>query len=61
MNLIHYKHLKDVVKPKDLMKMLGLGKNKIFELLKKQEIYNKKVGSKYIIPKKSVIEYLINK
>lgn len=51
----------DVVNPKQLKKMLGntIGTNKIYKLLQTKEIYNKKVGNIYIIPKISVIEYLM--
>ena len=50
---------KDVVKPVELKEKLGVGINKTYSLLKNQEIYNKKIGNNYIIPKLSVIEYLI--
>lgn len=51
----------DVVNPKELKEMLGnhIGTNKIYKLLKTKEIYNKKIGNNYIIPKVSVIEYLM--
>ena len=54
-----FKKYKDVVKPVELKEMLGFGTNKIYRLLKNQEIYNKRIGNNYIIPKISVIEYLI--
>ncbi len=43
--------------------MLGgsVGTNKIYQLLKNKEIYNKKVGNNYVIPKLSVIEFLVRK
>ena len=54
-----FEDYKDVVKPVELKEMLGVGINKTYSLLKNQEIYNKKIGNNYIIPKLSVIEYLI--
>mgnify|MGYP003235472674 FL=1 len=54
-----FKDYRDVVKPVELKEMLGFGTNKTYKLLKNQEIYNKRIGNNYIIPKISVIEYLI--
>ncbi len=54
-----FKDYKDVVKPIELKEMLGVGINKTYKLLKNQEIYNKRIGNNYIIPKISVIEYLM--
>lgn len=53
----------DIVNPKELKEMLGgnVGTNKIYQLLKNKEIYNKKVGNNYIILKLSVIEFLMRK
>ena len=58
-----FKEYADVVGPKELKEMLGnnIGTNKIYKLLKTKEIYNKKIGNNYIIPKVSVIEYLMKK
>lgn len=58
-----FKDYADVVNPKELKKMLGnnIGTNKIYHLLQTKEIYNKKIGNNYIIPKVSVIEYLMKK
>lgn len=56
-----FKEYKDVVSPKDLKKMLGFGETKIYNLLRNQEIFNKKIGNNYIIPKLSVIQYLLKK
>lgn len=52
----------DVVKVKTLKRMLPqIGKNKIYKLLQDKEIYSKRIGKEYYIPKISVIEYLIKK
>lgn len=57
-----FKEYPDIVNPKQLKEMLGnkIGRNKIYKLLQTNAIYNKKIGNNYIIPKISVIEYLIN-
>ncbi len=52
----------DVVKAKDLKKMLPkIGKNKIYKLLQEKKIYSKKIGRDYFIPKSSIIKYLMEK
>jgi excisionase family DNA binding protein len=37
------------------MEMLNLGKSKVYELIRNNSIKHIKVGSKYIVPKNSVI------
>lgn len=57
---ILFKEYPDVVKVKTLKEMLPkIGKNKLYKLLKDKEIYSKRIGKEYYIPKISVIEYLI--
>lgn len=48
----------DIVTVDEVMKMLRLGKNTVYKLLKDDEIMNVKVGAKYVIPKQSVIEFV---
>lgn len=48
----------DIVTVDGVMKMLRLGKNTVYKLLKDDEIMNVKVGARYIIPKQSVIEFV---
>ena len=48
----------DIVTVDEVMKMLRLGKNTVYKLLKDDEIMNVKVGARYIIPKQSVIEFV---
>ena len=43
----------DVVTVDDVMKMLHIGKNSVYDLLK-----NHRIESRYVIPKKSVINFL---
>lgn len=56
-----FKEYKDILTPVEVKEMLGIGMNKTYNLLKKEEIYNKRIGNNYIIPKISVIEYLMKK
>ena len=48
----------DIVTVDEVMKMLRLGKNTVYKLLKDDEIMNVKVGARYIIPKQSVIAFV---
>ena len=48
----------DVLSVKDLMKILHIGRNTAYMYLQSGEIPNKKVRSKYIIPKAGVASYL---
>lgn len=48
----------DIVTVNEVMKMLRLGKNTVYKLLKDDEIMNLKVGARYVIPKQSVIEFV---
>lgn len=54
-----FKDYADILKVNDLRKMLPkTGRNKIYKLLQNKEIYSKRIGRDYYIPKISVIEYL---
>lgn len=48
----------DVVTVEDVMEMLHLGRVTVYSLLKSGRIHTLRVGKKYVIPKKSVIDYL---
>lgn len=48
----------DVVKVKDLQKMLGIGRNLAYVLINKNEIKSIKSGNLTLIPKQNVIDYL---
>ena len=48
----------DVVSVSELMDMLHIGKDTAYKLLQSGEIKNIKIGKKYRIPKKFVLEYL---
>ena len=48
----------DVVTVEDVMEMLHLGRVTVYNLLKSDKIHTLRVGKKYVIPKKSVIDFL---
>lgn len=48
----------DVVSVNELQKMLRIGRNKAYELLKTKKIKTISNGKRYIIPKQSVIDFL---
>lgn len=48
----------DIVSINDIMKMLHIGRSNVYKLLREKEIKCVRVRVKYIIPKKSVIEFL---
>ena len=50
----------DVVKVKDLQKMLGIGRNTAYEFIATNKIKSVKSGNLILIPKQSVIDFLNN-
>ena len=52
------KNYGDVMIVEEVCEVLKLGKNKVYELLQGGEIASRKVGRKFLIPKKSVIDFL---
>lgn len=51
---------KDVLTVKEVMEIMRVGRNTVYEMLQSNEIPNKKVRNKYIIPKIGVENYLRN-
>ena len=51
----------DVVSVEEIQQMLRIGKNAVYTLLKDGEIKSIKVGKRYIVPKKYVVEFLKKK
>lgn len=49
---------KDILSVKDLCEILGIGKNTAYRLLKNGEIKSIRIGNKYKIPKRYLLEYL---
>ena len=50
----------DVLNPDDLIKILRVGKNTVYKILKENTIHSVRIGKKYKVPKIYLIEYLIN-
>lgn len=55
-----FEKYQDCVTVEELQEMLHLGRTTVYSLLKRGEIKTVKVGNKYVIPKKCVIEYINN-
>ena len=53
-----FKDYPDVVTIKDLQNMLHIGRNTAYGILQDGAMKTVKIGKRYIIPKKSVIEFL---
>ena len=53
-----FTNFKDVVKVKDLQKMLGIGRNTAYELIDTNKIKSIKSGNLILIPKQNVIDFL---
>ena len=53
-----FTNVKDVVKVKDLQKMLGIGRNTAYELIATNKIKSIKSGNLILIPKQNVIDFL---
>ena len=52
----------DIIKVKTLKEILpNTGKNKIYKLLQDKEIYSRRIGRDYYIPKISIIKYFMEK
>ena len=49
---------KDIISVKEMQEMLRISRPTAYRLLESEEIFHRKIGKKYIIPKQSVIEYL---
>ena len=53
-----FTNFKDVVKVKDLQKMLGIGRNTAYELIATNKIKSIKSGNLILIPNQNVIDFL---
>lgn len=47
-----------IYKPEDLIQLLNVGRNTVYELLRSGQIRSVKVGKCYLIPKSAVSEFL---
>lgn len=50
----------DIVSIDDIMIMLHIGRSNVYKLLKSRKIKHIRIGVKYIIPKKSVISFIMD-
>lgn len=48
----------DILTVQDVMRALDIGRNKAYYLLKNKKIKSIKIGSKYRIPKKYLVEFV---
>ena len=48
----------DIVSIEDVMKMLHIGRSNVYKLLREKEIKHIRIWVKYIITKKSIVEYI---
>jgi excisionase family DNA binding protein len=55
---IMFSEYEDIVSVDDVMKMLHIGRSNVYKLLREKEIKSIRIGVKYIIPKRSIIEFL---
>ena len=56
-----FENYNDIVNIEDLQNMLGIGKNKAYDLLKNGEIECFKLGRDYKISKTAIINYIYSK
>jgi len=54
-----FKDFPDCLNVAQLQQMLSVGRNRAYELLKTGQIKSKRIGKIYLIPKISVIEFLL--
>ena len=54
-----FENYPDIVSVETLMEMLHIGKSSVYYLLKTNQIKHVRVGKKYIIPKKAVIDFIL--
>ena len=58
MQELQFDNYPDIVTPEDIQKMLRIGRNSVYDLLKQGKIKSLRVGKKYLIPKTIVINFL---
>lgn len=58
MNIEMFTEYDDVVSVADVANMLHISKVTVYDLLKLGRIFTLRVGKRYIIPKKSIIDFL---
>lgn len=58
MNIEMFTEYDDVVSVADVANMLHISKVTVYDLLQSGRIFTLRVGKRYIIPKKSIIDFL---
>lgn len=53
-----FREYDDVVSVEDVMQMLHVGRSAVYKLLNEEKIKTVRIGKKFIIPKRSIIEFL---
>jgi excisionase family DNA binding protein len=55
---MRFEDLKDVVTVKEITEFLGISRTKAYELVHSGEFYTVKIGTRILIPKKSIQKWL---
>lgn len=55
-----FESLNDILNIEEVMQVLDIGKNKVYQLLNKGEIKGFRLGKKWKVPKKMIEEYVMN-
>ena len=55
---VMFSEFPDIVSPDELMVMLDIGRNSAYKLLQDNEIKSFRIGKRWKIPKKEIIEYI---
>lgn len=55
-----FKNEKDVLTVPDVIRLLRIGKNTVYDLIKSEKIKSIRQGKKIIVPKVCLIEYLLD-
>ncbi len=50
----------DILTVKDVQKILGISRKKVYELIESKELKSLKPGKAYIIPKRYLIDYVLS-
>jgi excisionase family DNA binding protein len=57
-NTMLFREYDDIVSVEDVMHMLHIGRSAVYKLLNEEKIKTVKIGKKFIIPKRSIIEFV---
>lgn len=54
-----FENYPDLMTSEQVAELLSIGKNKLYEILKNKTIPSIKIGKKYLVPKKLLVEYIL--